>query len=276
MPRKLPLVVEGDKDPELDYEAVRAEEEALRASRLASALLPAPAPINVSTLETITGNLRAYAQLQPGTMLHVDELMHERRSNLALRDQTFYTADGALYFLQGRTPTLAITREKDNLVLRHLDDAFTQLTRTKNYRPDVQEAQQSIGAPETVLIDVTKLHLHGDDAEWRYLEISTTNYNKLRPEERKLVERVYGQGNEFSASMAMLKEAGIEETKVYVLNPAYVQKEAVQGPLGRASWLNFFTIVSNFGASDRDVGGSGRLRGVRRESVGEMPAGGAL
>ena len=32
------------------------------------------------TLETITGNLRdAYRQLQPGTMLHADELMNERR-----------------------------------------------------------------------------------------------------------------------------------------------------------------------------------------------------
>ena len=183
-------------------------------------------------LETIAGDLRTYAKLQPGTMLHVDELMKERRSNPELCDQSFYTADGELYFLQGKkkTPTLAITREKDNLVLRHLDDAFTQLTTTGNYRPNVQEVQQSIDAPETVLIDLTKLRLQGNDAEWRYLGISTTEYDKLRPEERTLAERVYGQGDEFGASLAMLHEAGIKETRVYVLNPVYVQKEAEQGP----------------------------------------------
>ena len=214
-------------------------------------------------LETIVGDIRVYAQLQPSTMLHVDELMKERRTNRELRDQTFYTADGELYFLQGRTPTLAITREKDNLLLRHLDDAFTQLKIAKNYRHDVQEAQQSIGAPETVLIDLTKLRLQGDDAEWRYLGILTTQYDKLQPEEQKLAERVYGQGDEFGLSMAMLKEAGISETKIYVLDPAYVREEAAQGPLGRASWLSNFTVDSDFNASVRFVYYSYRLRGVR-------------
>ncbi len=215
------------------------------------------------TLETITGDIRAYARLQPGTMLHVDQLMHERRSNPELCDKSFYTADGELYFLQGGTPTLAITREKDNLVLRHLDDAFTQLTTTVNYRPNAGEAQQSIGAPETVLIDLTKLRLRGDDAEWRYLGISTTKYDKLQPEERTLAERVYGQGDEFGLSMVLLKEAGVQETRIYVLNPAYVQKEAEQGPLGRASWLISFYSDSYFNADDRVVYLHGRFRGVR-------------
>ncbi len=261
MPRKPVIVIEGDAPPEIDYDAVRAEEEALKNSRPSPE--PAPAPINASTLETIMGNLRAYARLQPCTMLHVDQLMHERRTNPELCNQAFYTADGELYFLQGGTPTLAITREKDNLVLRHLDDAFTQLTTANNYRPDVQEAQQSIKAKETVVIDLTKLRLQGNEVEWQYLGISTTEYDKLNPEERKLAERMYGQGDEFGASMALLKEARIQETRIYVLNPAYVQKEAAQGPLGRASLLFKFSDISNFVADDRNVGSSNRLRGVR-------------
>ncbi len=222
-------------------------------------------------LETIVDNLRnGYKQLQPGTMLHVDQLMKERRTNSKLRDQSFYTADGELYFLRGKkkTPTLAITREKDNLVLRHLMGAFTKLTTTDNYRPDVQEAQQSIDAPETVLIDLTKLRLQGDEAKWRYLGISTTEYHRLfrrlNPEERKLTERVYGQGDEFGLSMALLKGAGISEARIYVLNPVYVKKEAKQGPLGRAPWLDDFGRNSSFDSYDRSVGGSNRLRGVRR------------
>ena len=39
------------------------------------------------SLETITGNLRdAYKQLQPGTMLHVDQLMNERMTDSDLRN----------------------------------------------------------------------------------------------------------------------------------------------------------------------------------------------
>ena len=73
--------------------------------------------------------------------------------------------------------------------------------------------------------------------------------------------------------MAMLKEAGISETRIYVLNPAYVQKEAEQGPLGRVSWLSSFSNFSYFSSNDRGVDSGNRLRGVRRESVGEMPIG---
>ncbi|MBS3121014.1 hypothetical protein J4420_04825 [Candidatus Woesearchaeota archaeon] len=44
------------------------------------------------SLESITKNLRdGYKQLQPGTMLHVDELMNERQTNAELRTQWFYT-----------------------------------------------------------------------------------------------------------------------------------------------------------------------------------------
>ena len=80
------------------------------------------------TLETITENLRdAYRHLQPGTMLHADQLMKERRLNPItstgedLRDQWFYTADGAIYFIDNGVPTLALTREAHNPVLQNID-----------------------------------------------------------------------------------------------------------------------------------------------------------
>ena len=149
------------------------------------------------SLETITGNLRdAYKQLQPGTMLHVDELMNERRTNADLRNQWFYTADGEVYFLgTAGNPTLAMTREAHNPVLLNIDDAFEQLTKNHNYRPSQADVQQALTAPETELITLLKLRLSGDDDEWRHLEIGTTpsKYNRLNDEERKFAERVFAQ-----------------------------------------------------------------------------------
>ncbi|MEK6809820.1 MAG: hypothetical protein AABY40_04040 [Nanoarchaeota archaeon] len=227
------------------------------------------------SLEIITGSLKgAYQQLQPGTMLHVDQLMNERRENNELRGRGFYTADGEVYFLDGATskiPTLAITREAHNPVLQNIDDAVEQLTQKNNYSVLAQDAEQALAAPETVLIALPSLRLSGDNAEWRYLAIGTTpsKYGKLNEEERKLAERVYGQGADFVKNMEMLDRAKIAETRIYVLNPGYVREHAVEGAVGRASWLGEFDSVSSFDASDRDVNDRGSVCGVRRVVIAE-------
>ena len=76
--------------------------------------------------------------------------------------------------------------------------------------------------------------------------------------------------------MKMLRDAGITETRIYVLNPNYVTENAKGQAIGRASWLSYFNNDSDFNASYWNVNSSGRLRGVRREaSVSEpvVPAG---
>lgn len=228
------------------------------------------------TLETIFDNLRdGYNQLEPGTFLHADQLMAEQVQDAGLRNQSFYVADGPLYSLEGKkqTPTLWLSREADNLVLRHLNDkvnsSYDQLVNTGNFRPNSQEARKAMQAKDTLRVDLTKLHLQGNEAEWRYLEISTTDYNTLNAEERKLVERWYGQGKAFVTAMKTLKRAGINETRVYVLNPTYLDKEAKERPLGRAGWRGGFNISAGSYANDRIVNNRNGLRGVRLE----VPAG---
>ena len=222
-------------------------------------------------LENIAGNLRdAYNRAVPGTVLHVDELMNERRTNDALRSQWFYTADGIIYRMNDHgTPELGITREPENLVLRHLNDetnsSYDQLVRNYDYRADSAEVQQAMAAESTVIIDLTKLRLQGNDSDYHYVAVSTTEYNNLSTEERKLAERVYGQGNDFTANMNMLKDAGINKTRIFVLNPDYVRKGAAQGPLGRASWLSIFDNYSDFYAYDRVIISGDRVRGVRKK-----------
>ncbi len=222
-------------------------------------------------LETIVDNLRdGYARLEPGSMYHADQLMAEQVQDASLRNRSFYVADGPLYSLEGegKTSTLWLTRETDNLVLRHLnhevDSSYDQLINTGNFHPDPEEARISMNAEGTLRIDLTKLRLRGDEKEWRYLAISTTGYDTLNAEERKLAERFYGLRKAFDGAMETLKNAGISITRVSVLNPSYVQEEAKKGSFGRAAWRNSFNDDANSGANDHFVDSHFGLRGVRR------------
>ncbi len=221
-------------------------------------------------LETIVDNLRdGYKQLKRGTFLHADQLMAAQVRDARLREQWFYVADGPLYSLEGekKTPTLWLMREPDNLVLRHLNDAvnssYDQLVSTGNFRPGPKEARQAMKAKGTLRIDLTKLRLKGDEREWRYLKIPT-GYDALNAEERKLAKRFYGQGEAFDTAMRTLYDAGISATKVCVLTPAYVQKEAKKGPVGRAAGRFYFSLDADSDASVRDVDDYYGLLGVRR------------
>lgn len=230
-------------------------------------------------LENIAGNLRdAYALVDPKTMLHSDELQIERLTNPELRNQSFYPADGPLYRMHEGSAQLGLTRRAHNLVLRHIDDACTQLIDSGNYHPSQEEVEASFAAETTLCVDLSQLRLEGDNKKWGYLPILTRKYNALNIEERKLAERVYASGDAFVRVMAMLAGNGIEKTRIAVLNPSYVQEQTKNGPIGRASWLFNFDDNSNFSADDRDVDNRNRLRGVPR--VGErsepMSAEGAL
>ncbi len=210
-------------------------------------------------LETVIGNLQSgHNQLEPGTFVHADQLTAEQVRNPSLRTHVFYTADGHLYSLEEGVPTLFLTRREHNLVLRHLNDevdsSYDQLTKTGNYRPDVTEAREAMAAKDTLRIDLTKLRLQGTDEEWRYLKINTTEYDSLNPEERKLAERFYGQGKAFDSAMNKLKDAGIENTRVYVLNPEYVWEQAQDGPVGHASWRDNFGDLADSDADDHGIG----------------------
>ena len=78
--------------------------------------------MDLDTIVNIPGNLKdAYKQAVADTLLHVDELMNARRINPItpqgdnLRYESFFTADGQIYFVDRTTPKLAITQEPNNL-----------------------------------------------------------------------------------------------------------------------------------------------------------------
>lgn len=230
-------------------------------------------------LETITGNLLdAYRQVQPGTMLHVDELMNERRSNKELQYQWFYTADGLIYFLDGvdKIPTLLITREAHNPVLQRIDDAFEPLIKGANYHVLEVDLKKALAAPDRVLIALPNLRFPDIEKGWGFLRIRTADgfiktkngYEASTEDEQKVKER-FGYTSE---NLAMLRDSPekIKETLVCFLNPDYVRKYAEESAIALASRLvGFNGNSSKFDATVRNIDYPGRVRGVRTNKVRE-------
>ncbi len=227
-------------------------------------------------LETITGNLRdAYKQLQPGTMLHVDQLTNERRLNPItetgedLCKQSFYTADGNLYTVNRRGRVIwGITREPQNLLLQNIAEAFHQLTQKGNYFLSLLEAEARLKHDDTILVEVEGLDLVGDgNKEFGYFVVDPKKVKKLNPKRKLVVTRIFGPDEDsFEQNMEMFAQAG-KVPLVFALRPDYVKNTLKNNDteyLARASWLYDFVNDSSFDANDRIVYGNNRVRGVRR------------
>ncbi len=220
---------------------------------------------------TIDQNLReTYKLILPGTMHHVDQLIAERRTNLRLRDLGFYTADGMVYFLDGDTPKLAITREEVNPVLKNIDNAFEQLITKKDYPVSPADFEAVKAASDTVTIDLNKLRLQKkSDNDYSHFTIDTSkDIASYNTEQQKLLRRVYGPTDEdYSTNMEMLKTSAskITETYISILNPKYIQKHAKRNPIGLTSWLDNFVFSFFLNAAYISVSYEFYLRGVRRE-----------
>ena len=223
-------------------------------------------------LETVTGNLLAYKELEPGTFQHVDQITTERRDNRGLRDRWFYTADGELYTVQKRKHLWVITREPQNLVLRNIDEADRQLTSEGNYFPDAEAAKISLEHEDSVVIDLKGLRLARDNDQYGHFAVNPRAVKKLNPEQRRAAQRIYGPDEEnFGLNMEMFAEAG-KTPYVFVLTPDYVQgalRNNDQKFLGRASWLNYFN--NDFYVDVRYVDSRYALRGVRRVIAEALP-----
>ena len=226
-------------------------------------------------LKNVTGNLLAYKQLEPGTFLHVDQLTTERRTNHRLRNQSFYTADGEMYAVEGTKHLWVITREPQNLVLQNIDEAYRQLTDQRNYFPDTKLARDSVAHSDSVVVNLEGLKLVKNDDQYGYFVVDPRNVKRLNSEQRKAAQRIYGPDKEnFGLNLEMFAEA--EKTLfVFVLMPEYVQgtlKSNDKRIFGRASWLGDFYHDSYFNAFVRGVDYPGALHGVCRENVARSTA----
>ncbi len=217
---------------------------------------------------TINGPLaQTVPQLQLETVWHADQITNARRTDEPMRNQWFYVADGAMYALEGKTQFLFMTRGYANPVLNNIGEAASQLLTSGNYIPSSEEIVAAHAAPDTLKINLLGLKAKNDGGEFSYFTINTQK-PQLSGVQRPLAERIYGRGDDFGQNMKMLAKAGISETRVYVLNPDYVNTHVQQGrAIARACRLRSFGLDSVFYAYGRIVDYRIALRGVRRAEV---------
>ena len=234
-------------------------------------------------LETITNNLSGgYKQLEPASFMTSAELTTERRTNEALRNRWFYTANFSVYAVEEGKEILYFGGREANPILGNIDEACRQLISNKNYRVNTAEMQAIKEAEKAGLVlrlEMAELGLNEFNGEFSCFEIDTENPDKLKKYQRALAEEVYDKGQDFIENMKMLSSQAynntrkIGTTKIYVLNPKYVRKEAKSGAIARAGFLGSFDGLSDFVAFDRVVNGNGSLRGVSLSGSLEVAAG---
>ena len=233
----------------------------------------------IDNLVSIQGPLiEIFSQLDSNTIQHADEITNARRANEELRNQWLWTADGTIYTIEQDSckhcgsdcsgpedAFLYLTRGKDNPIFKNIQEATRQLIHNYNYVPSKEDLEAAINSEDTLKAKLTDLNLQSYSSEWSYFEIDTKKYGQLNPEQRKVAERVYGQGNDFQENMKMLrKEAGINTTRVYVLTPNYIKEHAENdSAIARACRLSNFDGDSYFDANGSYVGDPNYwLRGV--------------
>ena len=201
----------------------------------------------IQCIETITGDYRAFSRLVPGGRRHVDELWSDRLIVSGFRNKWFYTADGSVYFLSrdGKNqdlsgePYFALTRDRSNPAFKNIDLACEQLRLNRNYAVSNKDMEKLLADPETKVFNLQELGLNDIyNLEFSYLEIPTIpDSQSLNNEQRRLVERVYGKGDNFNKVMTMLRGENWQTARIYTLNPNYVRIHASANAMGRASGL---------------------------------------
>ena len=224
-------------------------------------------------LENVVGTLlRSVQRTVPGTWQTSAEITTERRTNTDLRRQWFWVANFALYRVEDGEAVLYFGGREANVIFDNIEEATSQLIKTGNYVPKkegIDAVVASVKSGSTLRVKLSELKLNRVNDEFSYFEIDTSRYDELNAAQRLFAERVYGPGNDFVENMGMLAKAPIGKTRIYVLNPDYVESKVVgDGAVARACWLNLFNNFSNVYASDRNVGYTNvALRAVRLKVV---------
>jgi len=229
--------------------------------------------VKQESLETLVWTLAKTApQFKLETIQTTCQITNERRTaeeplRSELRNGLFYTGNTSLYRFKDGKAILYFGSVVVNPILQaeNIGKATADLIIERNHFPKGANVEAVIKAKDTLEVNLADLELKTGSyyIEWSYLEIETDNYDKLNPTQRALAERVYCQGEDFKANMALLSDVGIKTTRIYVLNPEYVEEKAAYKAIARASWLLDFDGDSDFGAVGRLVFNHFGLRGVK-------------
>jgi hypothetical protein len=224
-----------------------------------------------------------FKQLMPGSFQTSAELTTERRTDVELRDDFFYTANFGVYLVEDDQVVLYFGGREANPILKNIDEACRQLINTKNYRVSKKEMDAVLDSVESgytlrVVLSDLDLQKYLND-RFRKFEVPTYNmdgnkdpagYELFNESQRSLAERVYGTGDDFIENMEMLNHAGISLTEIVVLSPEYVIENTKNSPIARpGTWLLGFDKNSAFALGDSFVHMVLNLRGVKLVTLPE-------
>lgn len=227
-------------------------------------------------LENRIGKLaEIYRKLDPDTIQQSDEITTERQTNEDLRGNGLWTANLGLYRIDDAKLRYGIGCRKtfNKIAGQDIKKFCEQLIGEDNYLLTNEQitSLDELGS-DILWVAPSGLELEQGNDEYCYFKINTVKYDEgLNQEQRKIAEKVYGQGNDFKKNMEMFKDVRIDTTKIFVLNPSYV-KTHVKGDsvIARVCWLYSFGNDSDFGAGDWGVGSSSScLRGVPKVAEGD-------
>ncbi len=235
-----------------------------------------------ATLDEVVDKFGPLAEIAPkferGTEWSAQQHINARRTEPdskkreALRNRWYWTNDSALYPIEKGKSVVYLGR--GDLILDNILEATSQLRQNNNYRPGEEIAYAFKRAPTTVRAGLDDLGLKRHDDEFSYLVIKTLKgRDGLNPIQLIIAERPYGQAEDFEDNMKMLRDAGINETRVWILNPDYIKEMNKQGPIARVSGLDRFGNDSGFDAGVRNVDDPyGGLRGgLKKSAEGAAP-----
>ncbi|MFA6461474.1 MAG: hypothetical protein WCV90_04345 [Candidatus Woesearchaeota archaeon] len=235
-------------------------------------------------LENIEGDFRKYGRIIPGTLRHVDELMQE---GLDVRDPwaegydhglrgSYIPADGFVYSLERGMPTLRITRETANPLLKHIDTIRKMSVLSKDYAVSTDDFNAVKDASDTVTIDLTKIRFsdnHRKDGNVSLDIDPSRELSDYNSEEQKLLLRILGPTEaDYEVNMARVRDAPSNPRNftLILLAPDYIKAKAKEGPIARPSWLNtkFMGGGVQLGATcECGLRYDGFIRGVRQLST---------
>ncbi len=244
-------------------------------------------------LENIIGGLVNILgeRANPETIQHAHEIMNHLRTTgkaFTKEEQEFWSADFIMYRVEDAAgnavddakkgeAVLYLAPREHNLIFRNIKTANAQLDSIpSNYIPDqegIDEVVASYKKGDTLKVRLSQLRLKNSHPNVKYLEINTSDYAKslqeggLNTDERLLAERVYGKRQDFIKNMKMLSDSNIKITKIYVLDPDYVKKHAVNSAISRVAHLHDIARNFSFNATDAttDWSGAGRVLAERKK-----------
>lgn len=165
------------------------------------------------------------------------------------------TADGVMYFKEpGEYLKLALTRGEHHPVLPHVAEASTRFPNNLPWHVSKEECQHILAAPGTEVFSLEEIRFNKfpdcvqiqrmkeymesrQDSPEKMYEWEMVNqfhsliwtirtcpnvygeFNNFNGEERRLAERIFGQGDHLTETMELLKDQGIREVDVVINNP---------------------------------------------------------